>query len=522
MSGPAPARNAGARPDLPTKPASRPPTPPRREPPVRPPRVRVAIGWSYLLTAGRVGSSIVVTFLLAKLLGPAEFGLVAMATVFVIITQTVVQQGLFTALVQRDRLDEAHLQAAFGVLLLVGAAASLLAAAFSPLWALVNRAPELTAVCVALSPLVLIQALAVVPEALLRRDLRFRVLAGRTVLAAVLSGVTGVALALAGAGVWALVGQQVSNALISLAVLWSRSPWRPGRRLRLTGIGELWRFSAHSASAGIAWLVGSRADVICAGIFFGPVATGIYRLASRLPDMLVDVTARSIQQVALPSLSRLQRDHAEFATHLTRLQHLGAVAGLPALGILAALADPLVALLGPQWAGTATPLRLLCLYGAVNVYTVLLGPALQAIGQPGRLAVVSWARTVLAVSTLATVGMLMSGGDDVSQAVAVALTGVATQAAIGAVLLWLTVRRAVSGSLRRFFAPTLPAVAATVAAAAVPLGTARLGVAVLAPLAALAVTAGASAAVAATVLWLTDRPLRRLVLDRARPSRSGG
>lgn len=484
--------------------------------PDRPGQVRGAIGWSYLLTAGRVGSSIVVTFLLAKLLGPAEFGLAALATVFVIVAQTVVQQGIFAALVQRDRLTDGHLQAAFGVLLLGGVAASLVAAALSPLWALANRTPGLTPICVALSPLVLVQSLAVVPEALLRRELRFRVLAGRTLLAAVLSGAAGVALALAGAGVWALVGQQVSNALVSLVVLWARSPWRPARRLRLAGIGELWRFSAHSTSAGVAWLLGSRADVICAGIFFGPTATGIYRLAARLPDMLVDVTARSIQQVALPSLARFQHDRAAFTTHLTRLQHVGAVAGLPALGVLSALADPLVALLGTQWAGTATPLRLLCLYGAVNVFTVLLGPALQAIGQPGRLAALSWVRTVVTVSTLVVVGSLLSGGEAATQAATVALTGVGVQVVLSAVLLWLTVRRAAGGSLRRFLLPTLPAVAATAGAAAVPLGTVRLGVADLAPLAQLAVTTAAAGLVVAVMLWLTDRPLRGLLRERLR------
>lgn len=510
---PAPAARSAPPVPAPAVPIDRGASPPG--PGLGPPQpVRTAIGWSYLLSAGRIGSTVLVTFLLARLLGPAEFGLVAMATVFVFIAQTVVQHGLFAALVQHDGLTREHLDAAFGVLLIGGTAASLLTAATSPLWALLNRAPGLTAVCLALSPLVLVQALTIVPEALLRRELRFRAVAVRTLAAAVFSGAVGVVLALAGAGVWALVGQQLSNGLINLVVLWAVCPWRPRRRLRLGAMRDLWGFSAHATNAGIAWLIGSRADLICAGAFFGPVAAGIYRVATRLPDMLVDVAVRSIQQVALPSLARLQTDRAAFGAQLVRLQHLGAVAGLPALGVLAALAGPLVALLGPEWTGTEAPLRVLCLYGALNVYTVLLGPALQAIGQPGRLAVLTWLRALLTVPALVAVGTLVTGGDPPDQAVAVALTGVVLQLVVGVLYLWVTVHRAARTPVRRFLAPTLPAVVATVAAALVPLGVDRLGLAAGPPLVSLLITGGAGAGVAAAVLWAADRRLRGFVLAR--------
>ena len=476
-------------------------------------RVRSAIGWSYVLTAGRVGSSIVVTFLLAKLLGPTEFGLVAMATVFITIAQTIIQQGLVSAIVQRDKLTPEHLDGAFVVLVVAGLGIGLLTAAASPLWALVNRAPELTAICVALSPLVLLQGLSIVPEAMLRRELQFRAVAIRTLLASVCSGAVGVALALAGAGIWALVAQQLVNATVSLIVLWVVCPWRPSRRPRLSGIRDLLVFSAQSANAGLGLMLSSKADIIVTGLFFGPVATGIYRLASRLPDMLVDVTVRSLQQVALPSLSRLQRDRRGFAAHLNQLQHLGAVAGLPVLGVLAATAQPLVGLLGPQWAGTETPLRLLCLFGAVNVYGVLLGPALQAIGQPGKLAAILWTRGVLGVATLAAVGTLMTGRSAVAQATAVALAGIGMQLTVTAIAVWVAVRRAAGASVAGFLTPTVPAALAAVLATLTPLAVDRIG-GDFGPVVGLLVLGGTASLVAGAVLWATDARLRRLVLAR--------
>lgn len=482
-------------------------------------RLRSAIGWSYVLTAGRIGSSILVTFLLARLLGPSEFGLVAMATVFITVAQTLIQQGLVSAIVQRDRLTPEHLDGAFVVLVLAGLVIGGLTAAASPLWALANRAPELTAICVALSPLVLLQGLSIVPEAVLRRELRFRAVAIRTLLASLLSGAVGVALALAGAGIWALVAQQLVNALVGLVVLWTVCPWRPSRRPRLSGIRDLLVFSAHSANAGLGLMLSSKADIIFTGLFFGPVATGIYRLAARLPDMLVDVTVRSLQQVALPSLSRLQRDRAALAAQLNQLQHLGALAGLPVLGILAAAAGPLVTLLGPQWAGTEVPLRLLCLYGAVNVYGVLLGPALQAIGQPGKLAAILWTRGVLGVATLAAVGTLLTGYGDVAEATAVALAGVGMQVVVTALAVYVAVRRAAGASIAAFLVPTLPAVLAAVAAALVPLPVDRIGVDA-GPVVDLLLLGGTSTLLAGALLWTTDARLRRLALTHLpRPRR---
>jgi PST family polysaccharide transporter len=486
--------------------------------PASPPgQVRSAIGWSYLLTAGRVGSSVVVTFLLAKLLGPSEFGLVAMATVYIAIAQTIIQQGLVSAIVQRDKLTPEHLDAAFGVLVLAGLGIGLATAILAPAWAFINGSPDgLTEVCVALSPLVLLQGLAVVPEAVLRRQLQFRSVAIRTLLAAAISGIVGIGLALAGAGIWALVAQQLVTSVVSLIVLWKVCPWRPSRRPRLGAIRDLWAFSAHSANAGLGLMLSLKADIIFTGIFFGPAATGIYRLASRLPDMLVDVTVRSLQQVALPSLSRLQEDRRAFIDHLTQLQHLGAIAGLPVLGVLAATANPLVGFLGPQWAGTEVPLRLLCLFGAINVYGVLLGPALQALGQPAKLAAILWSRGILGVATLAAVGTLLNGRSDATEASVVALAGIGMQLVVNTASIWVTVHRAIGASVARFLGPTLPAVLAAAAAALTPLATDRLGVNDLNPLLNMLVLGAAAGLVAGALLWITDRRARQLVLSRLR------
>lgn len=482
----------------------------------RPGPVKSAVFWSYALTIGRVGTTTVVTFVLAKLLGPAEFGVVAMAVLILGLAQMLMQQGLVSAIVQRDQLTDDHLDAAFVVLLLAGVAVAALMAAFSPLWALINREPQLTAVCLALAPLVVVQALSVVPEALLRRDLRFRAIAVRTLAAAVVAAVAGVALALAGAGVWALVAQQVLTSVVGLVILWSLSPWRPRLRMagRLRAIRDLWRFSAHSASAGLALTLGGKADQFVSGFLFGPVTVGIYRLAARLPEMMVDVAVRSLQQVALPALSRLQDDRAALAKRLVDLQHLGAVAGLPALGVLAGVATPLIGLLGPQWAGTDVPLQLLCLYSAANVYGVLLGPTLQAVGRPQWLSAIAWARGIVGVATFVPVGLLVTQRGPVAQAAAIALAAAAVQIVLNTVTVKAT-QRAI-GVRVRLLTPTLPALAAAAAAVLVSLLLARFDLFGPQPAVRLVMHGLIATAVAGAVLWTADARLRTLVLARLR------
>ena len=346
-------------------------------------RLKSAIFWSYALTAGRLGTTTIVTFVLAKMLGPHALGVVTTALLFVMITQMLLQQTLLTTIIQREKLDPDHLDAGFWLVICGSLALTALAAGVAPLWAAFNNQPELTMICIALTPMVLLQGLTVVPEAILRRKMTFRPLAIRTLIATAIGGVVGIAMAFAGYRAWALVAQQLVTASVGAVVLWTVTDWRPRWRLPRQAVKDLWGFSSQTALGGVGVFLAIRMDVLVIGKFFGPNAVGLYRIAQRLPDMLTEVTSRSLQQVSLPELARLQQRPVELGDRLAKMLHVSAVTGLPALGILAATAKPLVALLGPEWSPAGTGMQLLCIVGIVNVYGVLLGPALQAVGRPG-------------------------------------------------------------------------------------------------------------------------------------------
>src|SRR5690606_35601762 len=181
-----------------------------------------------------------------------------------------------------------------------------------------------------------------------------------------------------------------------------------------------------------------RADVIVMSAFFGPVVVGLFRFAIRFPEMVVDLTGRGLQAVALPDLARHSMHASTLAARLRKLVHLGAVLSVPALGVLAGTATPLVLIIGEQWAEAAAPLRLLCLASAATLVTSMLGPALQAAQRPGLPAILAWVNAAGSVGAILAAALLSSQASTTTRLMAVAAAMVAVQAMLAVTIGCLT------------------------------------------------------------------------------------
>lgn len=370
----------------------------------------------------------VVTFVLAAMLGPEAIGLVAMALVFVLFVEMLLQQGLMPAIVQRQELRREHADTAFWLVLGTGLFLTVTTILVAPLWALLNGIAGLAAVVWGLSALILIQSLVIVQEAILRREMRFRALAVRTVLAGIIGGIAGVACALWGLGVWSLVVQQLTAAVVGVAVLWRVSPWRPRLHFDKVASRELFSFSRRSALASAGVFVGNRADILISGLFFGPVVVGVYRLAQKAASTGADISSRAMQAVSLPELSAYQFDRTAFGRRYLRLQQLTAAVSLPVLGAIGGVSGLLGPALGEDWLLVGDPLRGLAFAAALTALTSVAGPALQALGSPGVLAAISWIRAALVAISLIAVGMLMRTSPDANRLDALVLVSVVSAA----------------------------------------------------------------------------------------------
>lgn len=488
-----------------------------------------ALYWSYVMSGGRIAISLGVSLLLARLLGPEAFGLIAIANVYIYFMDLLVRQGMPAALIQRPELDRRHLDTAFWMVIgLVGVLLSS-SIALSGWWARVNSLPELQAVIVGLSPVLALRSLSIVQESQLLRKLDFRPLALRTNIALVIGGITGVGLALAGAGVWALVGQQIVMSLVEVIVLWSVSSWRPAFRFDRGRARELLSFSGLSSLAGIGVFLQNKVDALLIGLMFGPVAVGLYRMAMRLTSQVVEVASGALQSVSLPELSRHADDPAALNHRIGELVRLSALMSVPALGVLALLAEPLLAVLGEEWLPAVQTVWILCVAAVIQVPAALTGPVLQAAGKPGLFAAVTWIASIVSGGSFVAVGLLLANQPLATQLAGLAVSRVgALVLLIGALvlpLLWRSLRlrpREIGAAVLPVSGAVIFAVLASAAVLRI-LGVADLGTAVM--------RLGMTALVGALLIGLATlavEPLSRTLLrrvctaftDQLRPARS--
>ena len=250
----------------------------------------------------------VFTFVLAAILGPHDFGVVAIALVYIALVQVFLEQGFSTALIQREDLEPEHLDSAFWLNVVWCLVLAGVSVALSGWWADVNGTPILQDVISVLSLAARLRGPQHRPAgATSSGSAEFKKLAIRTNVAALARRRVGVALALAGAGVWALVAQQLVMDATALVLIWMLSPWRPGLRFSRRHARDLLGFSSHVFVANLGGFVNRRADALLLGVFFGPVVVGIYRLADRFVDLLLELTMRPVGLISLPLFSRLQQ-----------------------------------------------------------------------------------------------------------------------------------------------------------------------------------------------------------------------
>lgn len=415
------------------------------------------------MNAGRQIATLVVTFVLAAVLGPTSFGLVAIAMVYVAFIQLVMQQGMGAALVQRPVLEERHLTSGFWMVMGSASILSVLALLGSDWWGELNGEPELGAVVRGLTPLLLLRGLIVVPDAILRREMSFRPLAVRTNLSVIGGGIVGVIAALLGAEVWALVYQQLTTALLEVVIVWLAVDWRPRLSVSRAAIDDLLGFSLKSAVASIGNVVNNRADALVIGLVLGPTAVGLYRFAARLVDTVIESIFGSLRAVSLPELARLQHQHEALRSRVIQLQRLASASAFVPLAALAAAGPAIIEVLGDEWAPATAAIAILAIAGAGRVVGQQTGPLLQALGRPGNLAALTWIAAIISATVLA-IGTTAVRGDSLETQV----TGLAILTAVLHAVIFLAistgVMRHVTGiGLRELLACLVPGAVAGIA-----------------------------------------------------------
>ena len=354
------------------------------------PAIYSATKWAFVMNWGDKGVNALFTFVLAAILGPRDFGIVAIALAYIAFVQIFLDQGFSAALIQRPNLEPEHLDTVFWVCMIISPILMVFTIGLSYWGARVNNLSELMMVVSVLSVSLPIEGLTVVQGAILKRAMDFKTLSLRSNGSVLAGGVVGLVMALAGYGVWALVAQQVIRDLSALVLLWAASTWRPHLRFSWKHLRELLGFSVANFMAKMGVFANSQFDALIIGIFLGPVAVGLYRLAERIMATMLDIMSNSLQTISFAQFSRVQSDSRELKRTVLFYLWLSLILTVPSMVGLGLSSNLIIYIIGQQWASAANALKMLCILGIAMAFVPFTGPLLQAVSRAKNLAMLNW------------------------------------------------------------------------------------------------------------------------------------
>lgn len=337
--------------------------------------------WDFFGKIARHGTTFIVTIVLARLLEPSDFGLIAMIMVIVMVALVFTDVGLGSALIQRRRLLPVHYASVFYFNIFIGLLLTLITF-LSATWISVfyeNKA--LISITQVMALLFIINAFSSVQISKLRKELNYAALAKADVTAALLSGVIGILLAFYDAGVWSLVVMALSRGIFYNIFVWGASKWVPSLLFSFKALGQLWGFGFRMFLSNFIETVYTHLDIIIIGKIFSPAVLGFFDQAKRLNLMITQLSSGSIMAVLFPVLSKVQNDLPRFQNIVIKTLGIISFITFFLLGFMYLIAEELIVLLFTEkWLTSAEYFKILVLSGFGYPISALLVGILSSRG----------------------------------------------------------------------------------------------------------------------------------------------
>ena len=319
------------------------------------------VAWTSLNQVANIGFGFVIGVILARLLSPSDYGLLAMIAVFNAIAFAFLDSGFANALIRKPNLTEDDNTTAFCFNLIAGVVLFGIIWLIAPLVSNFYDKPILTPLLRAEGTLLIITAFKLVQTTQLTRALNFKAKMIIRVTSNVLGGIIGIIAAYNGLGVWALVVMHIASALIGLVLLWILSPWRPRGRWSKASLSYLWGYGSKLLASGLLDTIYGNIYPIVIGKFYSAADLGQYTRAKQYANMPSGTLTGVIQQVTFPVLSTIQGDNARLGDCYRRMLRFTVFLVFPIMIGMAALASPLViALVTDKWAQCVPYLQVVC------------------------------------------------------------------------------------------------------------------------------------------------------------------
>jgi len=341
------------------------------------------IFWSGLQNWGSQAGSFIIFLILARLLTPEAFGLVALANVLINFMQIFLNQGFAQVLIQKQDLESQDINTVFWTQVFTGCLLTTITFFSAILISKVFHQPSLIPILQILSLVFIVNAFSQTQASLLRRDFKFKVLATRSLLGIIIAGIVGVVMALLGYGVWSLVSQQLTYELMGVIVLWTASNWRPKWQFSWITLTEIFSFSINVLGYKMMEFFNQKTDNLLVGYFLGEVALGYYAISHRILEVMTQLLIGTLNQVALPTFSRLQKDSQGFIAAYYRITQFTSLIAFPVFFAVIILSpELLVSLFGQKWTNAIPILQIIPLVGILHAITFSQRSAFVALGKP--------------------------------------------------------------------------------------------------------------------------------------------
>ncbi len=341
-----------------------------------------SVRWVAVSQAARVVSQLVSVAVLARLLPPSSYGIMAMAMTVTNLAYLFRDLGTAAAIIQRKQVADDLLCAIYWLNIgLALAIALVLAAAALPVAHLYQQ-PQLAAIVAALALAFPLSGIGTVQQALLERESQFRTMARVETISAACGLVLAIALAQAGAGVWSLVGQMLLSTTLTAIQVALAAPWRPRRVFPFQALREVAGFGAHISLFQALVYLERNADNMIIGRMLGSAALGLYAMAYKIMLFPLQNITGVATRALLPAMSRRQGSLADLGKLYLRTTSVIAMVTAPMMAGLFYLREPFVLLaLGPRWLPVAALLKWMAIVGFVQSITASTGAVFVSLGR---------------------------------------------------------------------------------------------------------------------------------------------
>lgn len=320
------------------------------------------------------GIQFILTIVLARLLSPDDYGVIAMPAIFLALANVLIDSGFGNALIRKPDLTEKDLSTAFYFNILVGIGTYLVLFLASPLIANFFKTPILSKLLKVTSLVVFINSLGIVQQALMTKRMDFKTQAVISTISTFVSGSIGIWMAYNGYGVWSLVFQQVSAATLRAVLLWIYGHWHPIHVWSKDSFHYLWTFGSKVVIIGFLDTIYNNIYSFVIGKVYNAKDLGNYTRAQHFTDLPITNIIGIMQRVTLPLLSEIQNDNTRLSTIYLKMIKMSSMLIIPLMFGLAAMASPLVlVLIGKEWEGCIILFQILCVariwtpFNAINI-----------------------------------------------------------------------------------------------------------------------------------------------------------